>query len=94
MTLCLNMIVKDESHIIEQTLENICQHFKLDYWVISDTGSSDRTPEIIENFFKAKNIQGEIIYEAWQNFSYNRNIALKACLGKSDYILIFNNEFS
>ena len=48
MTLCLNMIVKDESHIIEQTLENICQHFKLDYWVISDTGSSDRTPEIIE----------------------------------------------
>ncbi|MGU9870124.1 glycosyltransferase [Kluyvera ascorbata] len=94
MTLCLNMIVKDESHIIEQTLENICQHFKLDYWVISDTGSSDRTPEIIENFFKAKNIQGEIIYEAWQNFSYNRNIALKACLGKSDYILIFDADDS
>ena len=32
MTLCLNMIVKDESHIIEQTLENICQHFKYRDW--------------------------------------------------------------
>lgn len=94
MTLCLNMIVKDESHIIKQTLENICQHFKLDYWVISDTGSSDHTPEIIEIFFKEKNIQGEIIYEAWQDFSYNRNVALKACLGKSDYILIFDADDS
>ena len=51
-TLCLNMIVKNESHIIEETLENLCQYFSLDYWVISDTGSTDNTIEIIENFFK------------------------------------------
>ena len=31
MTLCLNMIVKDESHIIEETLENIFDsHFHTD----------------------------------------------------------------
>ncbi|GHM26132.1 hypothetical protein EBZU44_46760 [Enterobacter cloacae] len=54
MTLCLNMIVKDESHIIEQTLENICQHFKLDYWVISDTGSSDRTRDYRKLFKSEK----------------------------------------
>ncbi len=92
MTLCLNMIVKNESHIIEQTLENICQNFKLDYWVISDTGSTDNTIEIISNFFKNKGIRGEIVQEDWQNFSYNRNIALKACIGKSDYILFFDAD--
>ena len=54
-TLCLNMIVKDESHIIKKTLINLCEKFKFDYWVISDTGSSDNTVEIIENFFKEKN---------------------------------------
>ena len=37
-TLCLNMIVKDESHIIEKTLKNLCDKFKIDYWVICDTG--------------------------------------------------------
>jgi glycosyltransferase involved in cell wall biosynthesis len=45
------MIVKDEEHVIEQTLENICSKIKLQYWVISDTGSSDNTQNIIKNFF-------------------------------------------
>lgn len=94
MTLCLNMIVKDESHIIEETLENICQHFKIDYWVISDTGSSDQTVQIIEQFFANKGVQGEFVHEPWQNFSHNRNMALNACLGKSDYILFFDADDS
>ena len=54
MSICLCMIVKDESHIIENTLINICQHIKLDYWIISDTGSTDDTPSIIQNFFNQK----------------------------------------
>ena len=37
-TICLNMIVKNESHIIESTLVNILENIKIDYWVISDTG--------------------------------------------------------
>jgi glycosyltransferase involved in cell wall biosynthesis len=51
-TICLNMIVKDESHVIEKTLENIISKVPITYWVISDTGSSDNTKEIITNFFK------------------------------------------
>ena len=30
-TICLNMIVKDESHIIEETLNNITSQIDLDY---------------------------------------------------------------
>lgn len=91
-TICLNMIVKNESHIIAQTLENICQHIALDYWVISDTGSTDNTVEIIEKFFKEKNIQGEIQHQDWVNFGHNRDVALQACVGKSDYILFFDAD--
>ena len=39
-TICLNMIVKNEAAIIEETLANITDHIKLDYYVISDTGST------------------------------------------------------
>lgn len=94
MSLCLNMIVKNESHIIEQTLENICLYFPLTYWIISDTGSTDNTIDIIERFFKAKGIVGHIHQEPWQNFSHNRNAALQECIGKSDYILIFDADDS
>ena len=92
MSLCLNMIVKNESHIIEQTLENICCYFPLTYWVISDTGSSDDTIAIIENFFENKGINGHIHQEPWRDFSHNRNAALKECVGKGDYILIFDAD--
>jgi len=50
-TICLNMIVKNESAIIRDTLENIIAHISVDYYVISDTGSDDNTAEIIEQFF-------------------------------------------
>ena len=30
-TICLNMIVKDESHIIKGTLERLCNKIKFDY---------------------------------------------------------------
>ena len=91
-TLCLNMIVKNESHIIEETLENICQHFALDYWVISDTGSTDNTIQIIEDFFRDKQIPGEIHQAEWRDFAYNRNLALDACAGKADYVLFFDAD--
>ena len=55
-TLCLNMIVKDEAHIIENTLTKLLDKVKIDYWVISDTGSTDNTKQIIVDFFKCRDI--------------------------------------
>lgn len=92
MSLCLNMIVKDESHIIEGTLENICHYFPLTYWVISDTGSSDNTIALIEKFFANKKIEGHIHREPWKNFSHNRNAALNQCKDKADYVLFFDAD--
>lgn len=91
-TICLNMIVKNESAIIGKTLENLYQHFPLDYFVICDTGSTDNTVEIIRDFFIEKGISGEIHQHEWKNFAHNRNLALSLCAGKSDYILIFDAD--
>ena len=93
-TFCLNMIVKNESHIIEQTLENICATLTLDYWVICDTGSTDNTMEIIKNFFARKNIPGELFEEPWYDFGHNRTVALKRAYQKTDYLLIFDADDS
>jgi tetratricopeptide (TPR) repeat protein len=90
--LCLNMIVKDESHIIKNTLTKLLQKIKFDYWVISDTGSTDETMEIITDFFKEVGIPGELYEDEWVDFSHNRNKALEYAFGKSKYLLIFDAD--
>lgn len=91
-SICLNMIVKNESHVIKKTLERLCEVFPLTYWVISDTGSTDDTREIIKNFFASKNIAGELVEHEWRDFGYNRTRALEAAYNKTDYLLIFDAD--
>jgi tetratricopeptide (TPR) repeat protein len=90
--ICLNMIVKDEAHIIETTLKKLLNKINIEYWVISDTGSSDNTKEIITNFFKERNIPGELYDDEWQDFGYNRTKALIHAFKKSKYVLIFDAD--
>ena len=93
--ICLNMIVKDEAHIICETLESVEKY--IDYWVICDTGSEDGTQEIIKKYFKNVNIPGILVEEEWKNFGYNRTIALKSALKYSrqfniDYVWIIDAD--
>lgn len=90
--ICLNMIVKNEANIIRDTLENILRYIPIDYWVISDTGSTDGTQNVIKSFFAEKSISGELYEEEWVNFSFNRNSALTHCFGKSNFIFIFDAD--
>lgn len=86
------MIVKNESHIIEKTLEHLTNIFNFSYWVICDTGSIDNTQNIIKDFFKKKNINGELIEHEWKDFGHNRSLGLQAVHDKSDYVLIFDAD--
>ena len=56
--LCLNMIVKNESKIIERLLNSVCS--VIDSFCICDTGSTDDTIEKIRRYFKQKNLPGEV----------------------------------
>ena len=91
-SICLNMIVKNESHIITDTLEKLLLKIRVNYYVISDTGSTDNTSQKINSFFKEKDIPGEIHYDTWKNFGHNRSLALGYAQNKSDYILIFDAD--
>ena len=93
-SICLNMIVKDESHIIRATLENLCHYIDFAYWVICDTGSTDNTCNIIRDFFAEKKIDGQIFRHEWRDFGYNRTLALNAAYDKSDYLVIFDADDS
>ena len=93
-TICLNMIVKNEAHIIIDTLEKLLLKIKFDYYVICDTGSTDTTVSLIKTFFNNKKINGDIIIHTWKDFGYNRTLALECAFGKSDYVLIFDADDS
>ena len=81
--IALCMIVKNESHIIHECLNSIYKY--IDYWIISDTGSTDGTQDIIKKFFEEKGIPGELHQDEWKNFGHNRTLALRHCDGKAEY---------
>lgn len=87
-TVCLNMIVKNESLVIEDCLNSVKE--AIDYWVIVDTGSTDNTKEIIRRVMKG--IPGELHEASWVNFEFNRNHALNLAKGKGDYLLLIDAD--
>jgi hypothetical protein len=91
-TICLNMIVKNEAKNIVETLDNLSKYILFDYWVICDTGSTDTTKELITDWFKERDIKGELIDDEWKNFSHNRTRALQNAFGKTDYLLIWDAD--
>lgn len=93
-TLCLNMIVKDEAHIIRDTLTHLLTIFPITYWVIDDTGSTDGTQDLIRGFFGERGIPGELHESPWRNFGYNRSQAFAHAHGKSDYVIVWDADDS
>ena len=91
-SVCLNMIVKNESHIIIETLEMLCKKIQFSHWVICDTGSTDNTRELITTFFKDKNIPGELHTHEWKNFAHNRTLALNEAYEKTDLLFVFDAD--
>jgi tetratricopeptide (TPR) repeat protein len=90
--ICLNMIVKNESKIITRLFDSIYKF--IDSYCICDTGSTDNTIEVIETYFRNKNIPGKIVQEPFRDFGYNRSFALKQCenMENADYILLMDAD--
>lgn len=89
-TICLNMIVKNESKIITRLLTTVLPI--IDTYCICDTGSTDMTKEIIKEFFDMRCIDGKIIEEPFKNFGYNRTVALNAAKDMADYLLFLDAD--
>ena len=91
-TVCLNMIVKNESNVIERMFDSVIGF--IDTYCICDTGSTDDTIEKIRMYFDAKNISGKILQEEFKNFEYNRNFALEHAKDMADYILLMDADMT
>ena len=84
-TLCFITMCKNEEHCIKQTLESVYKH--IDYWVVCDTGSTDKTCDIVTEFFKEKNIPGELFVDEWIGFDKNKTLMFERAYQKTDYVL-------
>lgn len=92
--LCLNMIVKNESAIIEKCLASIAPHIHA--YCICDTGSTDDTPDRIDRFFRERGIPGIVPRTTFRTFEQARNEALDAALRSRldfDYLLFADADF-
>jgi glycosyltransferase involved in cell wall biosynthesis len=86
------MIVKNEAHLIVNTLKQLTRHLQFDYWAINDNGSTDGTQDLIRDFFKEAGIPGILDETPWQDFAFNRTLAFKAAFGKTDYAFVWDAD--
>lgn len=87
-SICLCMIVKNEANVIERCLASV--HDLIDTWVISDTGSTDGTQQLIRSTLQG--IPGELHEEPWVNFGHNRSLNIRHARDKADYLLLLDAD--
>lgn len=81
--LCLVMIVKNEEHVIERSLNSILPF--VDTWCIVDTGSTDSTMQKIKDTTDKHQKPGTLHERPWVNFGHNRTELLE--LARKDTLL-------
>ena len=87
-TVCLCMIVKNESHVLARCLSSVLPI--LDTWIIVDTGSTDGTQQIARNFLGS--LPGELIEREWVDFAFNRSEALALAAQRADFLLVIDAD--
>ena len=62
--MCLNMIVRNEAHIVHQVLDSVAPY--ISSWMIVDTGSEDRTQDVIKSHMARLGISGTLHERPWR----------------------------
>lgn len=84
-------ICRNESHIIHECLESVAPY--VDGMVITDTGSTDGTQDIIKKFCAERNLPCDIVEMEWVNFGVCRTASLRNAENKGyDYGLCLDAD--
>jgi tetratricopeptide (TPR) repeat protein len=75
---CLSMIVRNESRIIERCLD--AARPVIDAVTICDTGSTDQTVETIERWLARAGLPGRVLRHPFVDFAHNRTLAMQAAV--------------
>ena len=81
-SICLNMIVKNESRVIRRLLASV-EHFVTRYTIV-DTGSTDDTISIIKSQMLEYGVRGTVHERPWVNFGANRQQALDLAIEENE----------
>jgi glycosyltransferase involved in cell wall biosynthesis len=84
-TLAFATMCKNEEHIIGAVLDAVSPY--IDYLVVADNGSTDRTLEIVQEFMDRTGIPGEIYRDEWHGFDKNKTMMMEYVYDKTDYVL-------
>jgi predicted GH43/DUF377 family glycosyl hydrolase/glycosyltransferase involved in cell wall biosynthesis len=86
----LCMIVRNEETAVERCLRSVTG--LVDSWVVCDTGSRDRTREIVRSALA--DLPGELHETEWQDFGHNRSELMDLAMGSADYLLIVDADMT
>lgn len=89
-TIGLAMIVRDEAAVIERCLASVMP--LIDHWTICDTGSKDRTAELIETSLSS--LPGRLYHDDWRDFAHNRTLLMERAAGTADYLLLIDADMT
>lgn len=79
---CLNMIVRNEAHIVRRCLDSVRPF--IDSWCIVDTGSTDDTQQVIREHLR--DLPGELHERPWKDFGHNRSEAFELARAQGDFV--------
>ena len=86
--LCVNLVCKNESAVIERCLRSVMP--LIDSWCIVDTGSTDDTKDIIRSVMKK--LPGRLYEQKWVNFGHNKTAALRLARKHAKYALLMDAD--
>lgn len=86
--ICLNMIVRNEAHVIARCLASVKPF--VDSWLIVDTGSTDGTQQRIRELMG--DLPGALHERPWKNFGHNRSEAIALARPMADYSFVIDAD--
>ncbi len=95
MKVCLCMMVRNESRVIERALDSVVAH--VDAWFVADTGSTDDTPTRIERRMRRERLPGRLHRTSFVDFGTSRTEtvteARRFCLERDiGYLLLLDAD--